>query len=158
MGIIENAWVSMRSMSMEVSWFHGTRSLALKPSVMKMWYLDLKADKDSKRACGDKAEGRLYVTATRILMLPFFRSAIRYSGWLVNLDSDLISIVTVLDLQMNSASPPQERNEKGKVGVSSTVCTLDSSVWLCICSDVYQTTNAIGIRIFASLYSEWDDF
>ena len=58
-------------------------------------YLDVKADKVLKKVCGDRKNGRLYVTATKILMLPFISSAIRYSGLLVNLGSDLISIFTV---------------------------------------------------------------
>ena len=92
---------------MEVSGLDGARRLALKVPVMIMlWYLDLKADNVSKRTCGDRADRRLYVTATTSLMLPSFSSAIRYSGLLVNLGSDMISIFTVQDLQTNSATPP----------------------------------------------------
>ena len=66
----------------------------------------MKADEVSKRACGYRADGRLYVTTTKSLMLPFFRSAIKFSGLLVNSGSDLMSIFTVKDLQTNSATPP----------------------------------------------------
>ena len=62
---------------MEVSGLDGVKRLALKSPVMIMVsYLDVKADNISKRACGDMADGRLYVTATKSLMLPFFSSAV----------------------------------------------------------------------------------
>ena len=68
--------------------------------------LDVKADNVSKRACGDRVDGRLFVTATKTMMLPFFSSAINYSALLVNLVSDLIIICTIQDLQTYSATLP----------------------------------------------------
>ena len=57
---------------MEVSGLDGARRLAfISPVMIMMSYLDVKADKVSKRACRHGADGRLYVTDTKSLMLPF---------------------------------------------------------------------------------------
>ena len=43
---------------------------------------------------GVEAPGRLYTTAMKTMEVPFFISAMMYSGVLSNLGSDLVSILT----------------------------------------------------------------
>ena len=72
-----------------------------------------------KSACsGDREDVRLFVTATRSLMLPYFSSPISYSGLLLNWGSHLMSIFTVKDLQTNSFVSEDVIVFKGKCFVS----------------------------------------